>query len=138
GVFAVAERELDAIHDLFARVLTGADVLDEEVVEPTPEIVGRHEPALLSFRGRPRFPRTTMFCSAGRPTGQGVPGHRTDKRVRSASSEGFCRGGRIRTPNRRFWRPVLYQIELRPSAPGCGPEAGCTRASIGTHPRRSK
>src|SRR5688572_13113373 len=29
-----------------------------------------------------------------------------------------CRAGGNRTPNRRFWRPVLYLIELRPSAPG--------------------
>src|SRR3989304_4010301 len=27
------------------------------------------------------------------------------------------RGGGTRTPNRRFWRPVLYQIELHPSVP---------------------
>ncbi len=24
------------------------------------------------------------------------------------------RGGGIRTPNNRFWRPALYQLELRP------------------------
>jgi hypothetical protein len=24
------------------------------------------------------------------------------------------RGGEIRTPNRRFWRPLFYQLELHP------------------------
>ena len=26
----------------------------------------------------------------------------------------FGRGGGIRTPNHRFWRPLFYQLELRP------------------------
>src|SRR5438046_1985759 len=34
------------------------------------------------------------------------------------------RAGGTRTPNPRFWRPVLYQIELRPSAVGTSPAAG--------------
>ncbi len=30
------------------------------------------------------------------------------------SEEGVGRGGGIRTPNHRFWRPLFYQLELRP------------------------
>src|SRR5262245_38825812 len=49
-----------------------------------------------------------------------------------------CRGGGTRTPNRRFWRPVLYQVELRPSD-GTGParKAGTRLPSIGP-PRRTR
>ncbi len=28
--------------------------------------------------------------------------------------KGNGRGGEIRTPNRRFWRPLFYQLELHP------------------------
>ena len=49
-----------------------------------------------------------------------------------------CRGGGTRTPNRRFWRPVLCQVELRPSD-GTGParKAGTRLPSIG-RPARAR
>ena len=46
-----------------------------------------------------------------------------------------CRAGGTRTPNRRFWRPVLYQFELLPSGRG---RAGTERiAASPGRPRRS-
>src|SRR5262245_47774145 len=50
-----------------------------------------------------------------------------------------CRGGGTRTPNRRFWRPVLCQVELRPSD-GTGParKAGTRLPSIGPPRARAK
>src|SRR4029453_12816145 len=45
-----------------------------------------------------------------------------------------CRGGGTRTPNRRFWRPVLYQVELRPSARPVLPEGGDSAAKYRAGP----
>src|SRR2546423_11069428 len=78
--------------------------------------------------------------SAGRPDVSVIPERGTDKTVREKNfiaasdrrgdSERISRGGGTRTPNRRFCRPVLYQIELRPWGFRLSPDAGETPRSV--------
>src|SRR6267378_1012334 len=78
-----------------------------------PIIIGKYSFTVLFCywrRGRDSNPRWLLHHNGFQD--------RRDRPLCHPSDFGFGRAGGTRTPNRRFWRPLLYQLSYRPTPNG--------------------
>ena len=72
-------------------------------------------------RGRDSNPRKLALQRFSRPP------HSTTLPPLRSGVKTIGRTGGIRTPNRRFWRPLLYQLNYRPTLVQTHPQGDCSR-----------